>query len=190
MKKRFIADLWFSDQSKIFHIFLIVVIKWFPSSVDGILPRNIFKGGRESDGSVTYVGRAFHNGNYLPAEITPSKSCAKVSWNGHVYPKTNYELLVGNDYKWETFCESNKKFYEKHAVSTGMTIFGEMAFVGRASYRGSLLIGRLQFSQKCLHVPFKCKEFTLNTFEILVHDPERKNSEMMEGKSTLKGLNI
>ena len=136
------------------------------------------------------MGRAFHNGSYLPAAITLDKSCAKVSWNGRTYPKTNYELLVGNDYKWETFCEANKKFYEKYAVNTGMTIFGEMTFVGRASYRESLLIGRLQFSQNCLHVPFEHEELSLKTFEILICDHEGESSEMMEGKHTLKGLSI
>ena len=79
MKKRFTGDLWFADQSKIFQFFLIAGIKWFNSSVDDIRNRNIFEGGRESDGSVTYMGRAFHNSCYMATAITPGKSCAKVS---------------------------------------------------------------------------------------------------------------
>ncbi|TMW46666.1 hypothetical protein DOY81_008261, partial [Sarcophaga bullata] len=158
----------------------LMVIKWFPSSVDDDLPRNIFEGGRNRDGSIIYVGRAFHQSVYLPAAIIPSKKCAKVSWNGHMYSKDNYELLVSDQFRWETFCEDNKKLYEKQAVSTDVTIFGEMIFVGRASIQGSLFIGRLQLSQNCLYVPFEHVELPVNRFEILIYDHERKNLDMVE----------
>lgn len=36
------------------------------------------QGGKDSDGSVIYVGRALHNGIFLPAKIIPTKNACYV----------------------------------------------------------------------------------------------------------------
>jgi predicted HAD superfamily phosphohydrolase len=41
-----------------------------------------------------YVGRAFHQGDMLPAKIVPSHGCAYVSYNGAEYSVRQYEVSV------------------------------------------------------------------------------------------------
>lgn len=42
------------------------------------LPETAVAGGRDSDGTTIYVGRAFHNGDMIPAKIIPEKNAAYV----------------------------------------------------------------------------------------------------------------
>jgi len=52
----------------------------------------VVAGGRDSDGSTIYVGRAFHEGDMLPAKVIPDKGVAYVCHNGEEHPKDNYEV--------------------------------------------------------------------------------------------------
>lgn len=53
--------------------------KWREGNVfDGLEKRPVL-GGTDSDGSLIYVGRAFHNGQQMPAKIMPSKHECYVS---------------------------------------------------------------------------------------------------------------
>lgn len=56
------------------------------------LPENAVTGGRDSDGSQIYVGRAFHAGDMLPAKVIPDKGVAYVSHNGEEHPKDNFDV--------------------------------------------------------------------------------------------------
>lgn len=49
---------------------------WVHASSHGPLPLNAIFVGNDSDGSPIYVGRAFHNGDQLPAKVIPSKNVA------------------------------------------------------------------------------------------------------------------
>lgn len=46
------------------------------------LPNKALVGGKDSDGSNIYVGRAIHSGVKLPAKAIPSKRACYVSFNG------------------------------------------------------------------------------------------------------------
>lgn len=49
---------------------------WVHASAHGPLPLNAIFVGNDSDGSPIYVGRAFHNGDQIPAKVIPSKNVA------------------------------------------------------------------------------------------------------------------
>lgn len=44
------------------------------------------------DGSTIYVGRAFHEGDMIPAKVIPEKNVAYVAWGGQEHPKHSYEV--------------------------------------------------------------------------------------------------
>lgn len=44
------------------------------------------------DGCSIYVGRAFHEGDMIPAKVIPDKNVAYVAWGGQEHPKSNYEV--------------------------------------------------------------------------------------------------
>ena len=49
-------------------------------------------GGRDIDGDTIYVGRAEHNGYYIPCKIIPSKHVAYVAFGGEEHSKHVYEV--------------------------------------------------------------------------------------------------
>jgi hypothetical protein len=56
----------------------VLVIKWTKGNVSSKLGKKALVGGKDTDGSTIFVGRAFHGGVYLPAKIIPSKKCCYV----------------------------------------------------------------------------------------------------------------
>lgn len=56
------------------------------------MPENAVVGGRDVDGSQIYVGRAFHDGDMIPAKVIPDKGVAYVCQGGEEHPKSNFEV--------------------------------------------------------------------------------------------------
>lgn len=51
---------------------------WEKSNVNSRISSKAVQGGKDSDGSVIFVGRAFHNNVFLPAKVIPSKKACYV----------------------------------------------------------------------------------------------------------------
>lgn len=49
-------------------------------------------GGSDCDGSPIYVGRAYHNGDLIPAKVIPNKRVAYISWGGKEIQIHNCEV--------------------------------------------------------------------------------------------------
>lgn len=64
------------------------------------MPENAVVGGRDSDGSKIYVGRAFHDGDTLPAKVIPDKNVAYVCHNGEEHPKDSFEVSKKKERKF------------------------------------------------------------------------------------------
>jgi hypothetical protein len=64
---------------------------WKPCK-NGKVPFNAFRGGRDKDDTDLYVGRAFYQGDMLPAKIVPSHGCAYVSFSGTESRVMQYEV--------------------------------------------------------------------------------------------------
>lgn len=65
---------------------------------NGSVPHNAVKVGVDKDGSPIYAGRAFHEGDLLPAKVSPSHGGAFVAWGGGEHSKFEYEVGVSNLY--------------------------------------------------------------------------------------------
>lgn len=59
------------------------------------------RAGVDSDGSPIFAGRAFHEGDMIPAKVLPSKNAAYVSWGGEEHAKDDFEVLRSGDFVWE-----------------------------------------------------------------------------------------
>jgi hypothetical protein len=59
---------------------------------------------------------------------------------------------------------------------------GEEIFIGRAVFNGSMIVGRVSESDKCLFIPFSGEEHKLEHYEILVYhsNAERRRSSAVE----------
>ena len=65
---------------------------WQHTSAHSPLPMGAIHAGHDADGSPIYVGRAYHEGDQIPAKVIPSKNVAYVAWGGVEHPKHSYEV--------------------------------------------------------------------------------------------------
>lgn len=59
------------------------------------------RAGTDADGSPLYAGRAFHEGNLIPAKVLPHNNVAYVSHGGEEVAKDSYEVLRNGSFVWE-----------------------------------------------------------------------------------------
>lgn len=52
------------------------------------------RGGTDQDGSEIYVGRAYHEGDWIPAKVIPRKHVAYVAYGGKEHAKSEYEASL------------------------------------------------------------------------------------------------
>lgn len=64
---------------------------WIPAS-NGSIPPTAVAAGKDVDGSILYAGRAFHEGDLLPAKISPSQGAALVAYGSSEHKVYNYEV--------------------------------------------------------------------------------------------------
>lgn len=53
---------------------------------------NAVRGGTDSDGSGIYVGRAFHEGDWIPAKVIPEKNISYIAYDGKEHMKDSCEV--------------------------------------------------------------------------------------------------
>lgn len=123
------------------------------------------RAGRDADGSPLFVGRAFHEGDMLPAKVSPSLNLAYVSYGGAEVELFEYEILRVGDFAWE-FATNGE--IPEGAVEIGRTLDGEKLYSGRAIHSGTQTPGKVQASHGCLYIPFGGEEVALTEYEVLV----------------------
>jgi len=123
------------------------------------------RAGRDSDGTPIFVGRAFHEGDMVPAKVHPDKRVAYICYNGEEVPKTEYEILRSGDFVWE-FATGGE--VPTGSIEVGKTADGEPLYMGRCLYKGTQTPGKLHPSHGCLYIPFSGEEVSVNEYEVLV----------------------
>lgn len=138
---------------------------WQYISAGNVFPYDkAVRAGRDADGSTLYVGRAFHEGDMLPAKVNPSLGIAYVSYGGAEVELVEYEILRSGDFVWE-FATNGE--IPEGAVEIGQTVDGEKLYSGRAIHSGTQTPGKVQASHGCLYIPFNGEEVALTEYEVL-----------------------
>jgi co-chaperonin GroES (HSP10) len=122
------------------------------------------RGGIDSDGTVIYIGRAFHEGDMIPAKVMPDKNAAYICYGGEEHMKDDFEVLRQGNFVWEFTAGGT---LPEGAVSCGQTSEGELLYVGRAMYQGTQTPGKVQVSHGCLYIPFDGQEVSISEYEVL-----------------------
>lgn len=68
--------------SNINTIFNILGYYWLPWQPGQVLPARAVEGGVDSDGSTIYVGRAYHQGDLIPAKVIPDRNQCYLPYGG------------------------------------------------------------------------------------------------------------
>lgn len=122
------------------------------------------RGGIDSDGTVIYIGRAFHEGDMIPAKVMPDKNAAYICYGGEEILKEDFEVLRSGDFVWEFSAGGT---IPEGAVSCGATADGEPLYVGRALHQGTQTPGKVQLSHGVLYIPFDGAEVSISEYEVL-----------------------
>lgn len=123
------------------------------------------RAGTDADGSAIYAGRAFHEGEMIPAKVIPDKSVAYVAHGGEEHPKETYEILRHGTFVWEF---ASNGTVPEGAVEVGQSADGEKLYMGRCLHGGSQTPGKIVSSHGCLYIPFDGAEVAIPEYEVLV----------------------
>lgn len=81
-------------------------------------------------------------------------------------------MLTGFGFQW---VRSGDGHIPPNAVVGGRQSNGETLYVGRAEIGGSLAIGKIHPSHRCIYVPFDGSEHNIHQYEVLIsHSAHRQ----------------
>ncbi|XP_055632147.1 uncharacterized protein LOC129771994 [Toxorhynchites rutilus septentrionalis] len=137
---------------------------WQHCTLEGPFPANMVRAGVDSDGATIFAGRAFHEGEMIPAKVIPSKNLAFICYGGEEVLKEDFEVLRSGDFVWEFAANG---VIPDGAVKIGATIDGEPLYMGRALHSGTQTPGKVHSSHGCLYIPFDGAEISYCEYEVL-----------------------
>lgn len=108
-----------------------------------------------------------HKGNLLPCRVVRSELVALVTFNGLEIEKQSFEILLGSCSKWKTCCDGN---IPSNAFRGGYTEKGEMLYIGRAAFKGALIVGKVHETFKRIYIGCGGREYSFPDYEVLVED--------------------
>ncbi|XP_017783296.1 PREDICTED: natterin-4-like [Nicrophorus vespilloides] len=138
---------------------------WVRGNCRSGVPNNAVKGGMDQDGSTIFVGRAEHEGDYIPAKVIPDRNEAYVAYGGEEHSKTEFDILCEQRFRWEVHDGGDVPY---GAVEGGRTCDGEKLYIGRVHHEGSHTVGKVHPSHGCCYIPFGGEEIKYEEYEILV----------------------
>jgi hypothetical protein len=80
---------------------------------------------------------------------------------------SEFQVLTGDAslFTWEP---SSQGVFVANALTTGKIGYEDI-LVGRAPFRNSLTVGKIQASQRCLKIPYDGQEHSIDHYEVLVY---------------------
>lgn len=67
-------------------------MNWTASTAYSGVPPNAVVAGTDIDGTTIYAGRAYHEGDLIPAKVIPSKQVAYVPYGGQEIAKSEFHV--------------------------------------------------------------------------------------------------
>lgn len=141
---------------------------WVPCSSGDPLPRGAVHAGTDKGGDPLYAGRAFYEGDLLPAKINPRHSSAYVCWGGMEHALSHYEVLCNANVAWQT---AQGNHIPPNAIVIGATVNGEKLYMGRTLHDGTLTPGKIHPSHGTLYIPYNGEEVSVTEYEIMIYRP-------------------
>lgn len=123
-------------------------------------------GGYDSDGTILYIGRAWHRGDLIPGIVVPKKRVIYICHYFDIITEQQYEVLCGGNMTW---INTHGRLPIPHnAVCGGQTQHGERLYIGRV-YRGHTLTpGHINPIYEYLEIPFGGRVFRSKEYQLLI----------------------
>ncbi|KAK4881686.1 hypothetical protein RN001_005005 [Aquatica leii] len=138
---------------------------WIDWSSDRMVPPTAVHGGVDKDGSQIYVGRAYHEGDWIPAKVIPERHTAYVAYGGGEHSKDTFQILCEQRFDW---VPTSSGHIPSGAVEGGRTQSGEPLYIGRVWHDGAHTVGKIHPSHGCCYIPYDSQEMSFCDYEILV----------------------
>ncbi|CAG9769378.1 unnamed protein product [Ceutorhynchus assimilis] len=141
-------------------------VSWIKCS-HGQLPDNAIVGGDHA-GDAVYVIRSMIHNALTPGQLIHSTAYAEVCWGRKGVRMDDYEVLANFDGDWVKYKGDN---IPALALEAGRSDDNFPLYIGRTSYHGSIIVGKVQPNYKTLSIPYDGSEVAFKEFEILCHKP-------------------
>ncbi|KAF5302479.1 hypothetical protein FQR65_LT08569 [Abscondita terminalis] len=138
---------------------------WIDWTSDRMVPPTAVHGGVDKDGSQIYVGRAYHEGDWIPAKVIPERHIAYVAYGGGEHSKNSFQVLCEQRFDW---VPSSSGHIPPGAVEGGRTESGEPLYIGRVWHDGAHTVGKVHSTHGCCYIPYDSQEMSFCDYEILV----------------------
>ena len=138
---------------------------WVDWSAERMVPPTAVHGGVDKDGCDIYVGRAYHEGDWIPAKVIPGRHTAYVAHGGGEHVKDSFQILCEQRFDWVQTSGGN---IPPGAVEGGRTDTGEPLYVGRVWHDGAHTVGKVHPSHGCCYIPYDSQEMSFSDYEILI----------------------
>lgn len=143
----------------------VPAVRWMDWSPSQGEPPQAVVAGHDTDGFLIYVARAIHEEEQIPGKFIPGKQAMYISWNGQEIIKQHFEVCLVPNARW---VPGGNGFIPPGAFPGGYTASGEILYIGRASYQGSLTPGKVHPSHGTLYISFDGNENSFKDYEVLV----------------------
>lgn len=144
------------------------------------LPKNAIIGGRARGDCPIYIGRVKEFGETLPVGVIHATGSRKIT--AHIAYGGGETVLDTCKHGCEIYCDGDVRWVRASygnvpqgaipvnaaASTSGRYSFQETQYVGRATYMGELIVGKIHPSHECLYIPYRGKEIPLRGYEVLV----------------------
>lgn len=104
-----------------------------------------------------------------PFQFKPRHKGCYVGHGGKEHLVKHYELLCNIPHEWK---ESRKDEIPEGALEAGYSETGERLYIGRIKHKGSMCLGKVQPSHKCLYIVFAGKEVAYKAYQIFIPNPK------------------
>lgn len=95
MFKYSFAASFYSKTTFLKKIQLFLAYYWVEAQARGsFFPTTALRGGNDVDGAPIYVGQGYHNGDWVPAKVIPSRHVAYVCYGGKEIAVNNFKVLT------------------------------------------------------------------------------------------------
>lgn len=111
-----------------------------PSTIYSPLPEGAILAGHDQDQTPMYIGRAWHEGDQLPAKVLPSKRACYVCHGGNEILKENYDVLCHGNITWVRSYPTTRSV-PPFAVAGGQCSNGEPLYIGIINIMTNYVIG-------------------------------------------------
>lgn len=141
------------------------------------LPKNAIVGGRAREDCPIYIGRVKEFGELKPVGVIKAKHTGKITahlaYGGREtvvdIPKHGCEVYCEGDVRWMRAFYGNLPHGAIPVAPTSRhNALDETMYVGRATYMGQLIVGKVHPSHECLYIPYQGTEIPLREYEVLV----------------------